>query len=75
MSYWADKTAATTDKILPVGEQTRHEFAGSGAGHVSDLTTDGGGEEPTGIGGDLTATADSSSAQAIMATVVLVTVE
>ncbi len=71
VSYWADKTAATTSWTVPAGQQQRHQFAGTGAGHVSDLATDPGAEVTSDTAGGLTATADSSSLQAIMATIVL----
>jgi PKD repeat protein len=72
LSYWTDKTAATTSWTAPAGQQVRHQYAGADAGHVSDLVTDGGAKVQVGPVGGLTATANSSSVQAIMATVVLV---
>ena len=71
-SYWTDKTAATTSWTAPAGEQVRHQYAGTDAGHVSDLVTDGGIKAQVGPVGGLTATANSSSVQAIMATILLV---
>ena len=72
VSYWADKTAATTSWTLPAGQLQRHQFAGTGAGHVSNLATDGGDEVTSDTAGGLTATANSSTLQAVMATIVLV---
>jgi PKD repeat protein len=71
-SYWADKTAATTTWTAPAGQQDRHQFAGTDAGHISSLTTDDGAKSPTGTVGGLTATANSATTQAIMATIVLI---
>jgi PKD repeat protein len=70
-SYWADKTAATTKWTAPTGQLVRHQFAGIGTGHLSALSTDSGAQVPTGTVGGLTATADSSTTQAIMATIIL----
>jgi PKD repeat protein len=70
-SYWADKTAATTSWTAPTGQQVRQQFAGTGAGHTSGLITDGGANAPVGQVGGLTATANSSTSNAVMATIVL----
>lgn len=40
LSYWADKSATTTGWTAPPGATTRHSFAGTGAGHVSELLAD-----------------------------------
>lgn len=40
LSYWADKSATTTEWTAPAGVTTRHSFAGTGAGHVSELLAD-----------------------------------
>jgi hypothetical protein len=71
VSFWADKTAATTSWTAPAGQAVRQTGAGSGAGHMSWLMTDSNGAVSAGQVGGLTATANSSSAQATMATVVI----
>ena len=71
VSFWADKTASTTSWVAPGGQSVRQTGAGSGAGHMSWLVTDSNGAVAAGPVGGLTATANSSSAQATMATVVL----
>ncbi len=71
VSHWADKTAATTGWTAPAGQSVRQQYAGTGAGHVSDVATDAGAEVTSDTAGGLTATADSASLQAIMATIVL----
>lgn len=71
VSYWSDKTAATTSWTAPGSEAVRHMFAGSGAGHVSELLTDSGVGVPTGTVGGLSATADSATKNATMVSVLL----
>ncbi|MGH3471278.1 MAG: PKD domain-containing protein [Nocardioidaceae bacterium] len=77
VSMWTDKTTDTTTWSAPSGQQVRYLFAGTGAGHMSALVTDGGAQVAGGSSvGGLTAIADSAtgvspSAQALMATVVL----
>ena len=71
VSMWSDKTAATTTWTPPAGQAVRTLMAESGTGHTTQLITDSGGVVPVGVGGGLTATADSVSRQAVMATLVL----
>ena len=71
LSFWADKTAATTAWVAPGGQTVRQTGAGSGAGHMSWLMTDSNGAVTAGPAGGLTATANSATVQATMATVVL----
>jgi PKD repeat protein len=71
LSYWADKTGATTSWTPPAGVTVRQTGAGSGAGHLSWLLADSGGPTGGGTVGGLTATADSSTANAVTGTVVL----
>ncbi|WP_336921903.1 PKD domain-containing protein [Aquipuribacter sp. SD81] len=71
VSYWADKSASTTSWAAPTGLVQRHQWAGSGSGHVSELLADSGGPVPVGTAGGLTAVADSAQRNATMASVVL----
>jgi PKD repeat protein len=71
LSYWADKTATSTSWQVPAGQTVRQTGAGTGAGHLSWLATDSDGPVAEGAAGGLTATADSSTANAVMGTVVL----
>ena len=71
LSYWADKTAATTGWTAPGGQLVRLTGAETGAGHLSWLLSDTGAGVLAGTVGGLTATADSATANARMATVVL----
>ena len=71
VSYWADKSGTTAAWTAPRGTTTRHTYAGTGAGHVSELLTDSGGPVPVGAWTGLTATASSAALHATMATVVL----
>ena len=70
-SYWADKTASTTQWQVPAGVQARETGAGPGAGHLSWLYGDSDGPVAAGAAGGLTAVADSATANAAMATIVL----
>ena len=71
MSYWADKTATTGTWALPDSTVVRQTGAGSGAGHLSWMLADSNGAVSAGATGGLTATADSTTANAVMASVVL----
>lgn len=70
VSYWSDKTSATSGWSPPAGQNVRVAATGGGAGRITALLTDGG---PVGPGdqGGLTATADSSNQKATMVTLVL----
>ena len=71
-SMWADKTAATSSWTTPAGQTSRQlQVAETGAGHPTMFLTDTNGSVPTGARSGVTATANSSSAQATMATVVV----
>jgi hypothetical protein len=70
-SYWADKSTTTT-WTAPAGQQVRHQFSEAGTtARMSHLSTDGGAQAAVGTVGGLTATANTSTSQAIMATIVL----
>lgn len=71
ISYWADKSASTTGWTGPAGTTARHTYAGTGAGHVSELLSDSGGAVGVGSTGGLVATADSAQKHATMVTIVL----
>jgi hypothetical protein len=71
VSYWSDKTSATTGWTLPGGVTQRATTVGSGSGRIVSVSADSGGGVGTGPAGGLTATASSSSSKAIMWTVVL----
>ncbi len=74
VSYWSDKSGATTAWTAPAGETVRATTAGSGGGRVSTLLTD----LPSGLTagspattGGLAATASSSNPTATMWTILL----
>ncbi len=70
VSFWADKSSATTDWVEPGGQSVRAEDIGAGSGRVTTLLTDGGG--PTvGAQPGLTATANAASAKAVTWTLVV----
>lgn len=71
LSYWADKTAATTSWSAPAGQTVRQSGAGTGAGHMSWLLADSNGALAGSTAGGLVATADTASASAVMGTVVI----
>ncbi|MGH3489605.1 MAG: PKD domain-containing protein, partial [Actinopolymorphaceae bacterium] len=66
VSYWADKTSATTAWTAPTGQTRRIDSYGTGAGRISTLLTDGAAAAGTGAKGSLVATANAPSSQATM---------
>ncbi len=66
VSYWAEKSSATTALTGPAGQQVRRSATGTGGGHVTALAADSTVPAGTATAGGLTATADSASAQATM---------
>jgi hypothetical protein len=71
VSYWADKSSATTGFTLPASVTGRQASCGTGTGHVCSVLADSGGPVPAGTYGGLTAVADSASASATMWTLLL----
>jgi PKD repeat protein len=71
VSYWADKSSATTAWTLPAGVARRSGTVGTGSGRIASVVADAGGGVGAGSYGGLTATADSSSGNAVTWTVVL----
>jgi PKD repeat protein len=71
VSYWADKSSATTGWTAPAGQTQRSQSVGTGAGLVTSLLVDSGAGVSSGPSSAKTATATSSSAKATMWTVVL----
>ncbi|HEY8456743.1 MAG TPA: PKD domain-containing protein [Actinopolymorphaceae bacterium] len=71
VSYWADKSSATTSWTAPAGEVIRRTEAGTGSGRITVLLTDGGSAAGTGTKGGLTATADAASGNATMWSIVI----
>ncbi|MDQ6527211.1 PKD domain-containing protein [Nocardioides sp. LHD-245] len=71
VSYWADKSGATTSWSLPPGAVGRSNATGDGSGHISAVLADSGGPLPAGPQGGLTATADASGTAAITFSVLL----
>ena len=70
VSYWADKSSATTGWTVPSGQQVRSGSTGSGGGHVTAVLADPA-AAVTGTGGGLTALADAAGGRAAMFSVVL----
>jgi PKD repeat protein len=75
ISYWADKSSATTGFTLPGSVTARHALCGTGSGHVCSSLADSGGAVPTGQAGGLLATADAANATATTWSIVLRTIE
>jgi PKD repeat protein len=75
LSYWADKSAATTSFALPGATTGRQALCSTGTGHVCSSLADSAGAVPTGRYGGLVATADTANATATTWSVVLRTVE
>ncbi|WP_210649113.1 PKD domain-containing protein [Nocardioides sp. SYSU D00065] len=71
LSYWADKSSATTGFSLPDGLVPREATCAANAGRVCSVLADSGGPVPAGAYGQLTATADSVAGNATMWTILL----
>ncbi len=71
LSYWADKSSATTTWTAPGGQAQRSMSIGAGSGRVTSLLVDSNAIVPTGASAGLTATADTATAKATMWTLVL----
>jgi large repetitive protein len=66
LSYWTDKSSATSQWNLPAGQSVRSEAIGSGSGRMTAVLAD----SQSGSGG-VVATADATSNKAVMWSVVL----
>ena len=71
LSYWADKTSATTNWTAPNGTTVRTQSVGSGSGRLTSLGVDQEPRSAAGSAGGLTATADAASGKATMFTIVV----
>ena len=71
VSYWADKSSATTGYTLPAGVSQRQAICSTSSGRICSVLGDSGGGVPAGPYGGLTATADAASATATMWTILL----
>jgi large repetitive protein len=71
VSYWADKSSATTGWTLPTGQTQRSLSVGTGPGHITSVASDLSAPAPVGASPGRTATASSSISKATMWTVVL----
>ena len=71
VSYWADKSSATTAFTLPGEVTQRQAICGTSAGRICSVLADSNGAVPAGTYGGLTATANAASANATMWTILL----
>ena len=71
LSYWADKSSATTNFTLPATVTQRALLCGGSTGRICSVIADSGASVPAGTYGGVTATSDSAQASATMWTVVL----
>jgi PKD repeat protein len=71
LSYWADKSSATTVYTLPGTVTQRQANCATSTGRICSVLADSGAGVPAGTYGGLTATADASSANATMWTILL----
>ncbi|WP_196450230.1 PKD domain-containing protein [Planomonospora sp. ID82291] len=71
VSYWGEKSSATTAWTAPAEETVRSTQAGTGSGRITSLLTDGGAQAPAGTRPGVTATADAASLRATMWSLVL----
>ena len=75
VSYWSDKSSATTGFALPASVTGRHALCNTGSGRICSALADSDGAVPTGQYDGLVATADSAQATATTWSIVLRTVE
>ena len=61
VSYWTDKSSATTGWTPPASQTQRSEGNATGSSHMSSLLTDSNARVNSGVQGGLNATADSSA--------------
>lgn len=66
VSYWGEKSSGTTSWSAPANQTSRGQTFGSGGGRIASLLTDSGGPAGTGTVGGLSATTNTTSAQATM---------
>ena len=66
LSYWADNSSSTTSSTLPGSVTSRSTACGTGGGHICTAAADSNGPITDNEYGDLTATANSANAKAIM---------
>ncbi len=71
LSYFADKSSATTAWVPPPGTQPRLEAYTGGAGRVTSLLVDSGNAVAPGTVGGFVASTDASSTRAVVMTVLL----
>jgi PKD repeat protein len=71
VSYWADKTSATTAWTPPAGQTVRAGSYGAGGGRITSLAVDNAAAQPPGTYGTLTATANGTTHNATMWTILL----
>ena len=71
ISFWADKSSATTTWTAPAGQVPRIQSVGTSSGRITSLEADSGAPVSAGTWVGQTATADAASAKATMWTVVL----
>jgi hypothetical protein len=71
LSYWADKSTATTAWTVPAGQTVRTTGTGTSSAHITAVLTDAGTAAAPGPAGGLTATADTAGNKATMLTIVL----
>jgi len=71
LSYWGDKSSATTTYALPGGVTQRQLVCNTGSGRICSVLADSAGPVTAGANGGLTATADAASGNATMWTILL----
>jgi PKD repeat protein len=64
LSYWADKSSATTAWTAPAGVAVREDAYTTNTGRVTSMLADSAGPRPAGTLGGLTATTDQTSSRA-----------
>lgn len=71
VSYWADKSSATTSWTLPAGQTQRSSQAGTAGGRITSIGSDTNSPAGKGTWAGVAATANSSSSRATMWSIAL----
>jgi PKD repeat protein len=71
VTYWGEKSSATTAWTAPAGQSQRATSLGTGGGRICGLLVDSGGPVAAGARGGLTATVNTSSSRAASFSVLL----
>ncbi len=71
LSYWVDRSSATTSWTVPSGQVKRAQNVGSGSGRLTSVASDLGKASPSGTWAPVTATANAASSRTTIWSVAL----